>query len=103
MRSGIIGEKDNLVTMHDVLDAQYVFDNAKDESYLRCAPLPLSTGLWGSNIVKTSRWPRSGSIARLAVHVVQCWAQCQLQKGEVSVCDMYVMPVMPMVPCIVGR
>ena len=43
MRSGIIGEKDNLVTMHDVLDAQYVFDNAKDESYLRCAPLALSS------------------------------------------------------------
>ena len=51
VRSGIIGEKDNLVTMHDVLDAQYVFDNAKDESYLRCArapPSPVTQGLWGS-------------------------------------------------------
>ena len=43
MRSGIVGERDNLVTMHDVLDAQYVFDNAKDESYLRCAPLSLAS------------------------------------------------------------
>ena len=29
MRSGIVGEKDNLVTMHDILDAQWVFDNTK--------------------------------------------------------------------------
>ena len=37
MRSGIVGERDNLVTMHDILDAQYVYDNTKDEAYLRCA------------------------------------------------------------------
>ena len=29
MRSGIVGEKDNLVTMHDILDAQWVYDNTK--------------------------------------------------------------------------
>ena len=29
VRSGIVGEKDNLVTMHDILDAQWVFDNTK--------------------------------------------------------------------------
>ena len=29
MRSGIVGEKDNLVTMHDILDAQWVYDNSK--------------------------------------------------------------------------
>ena len=37
VRSGIVGERDNLVTMHDILDAQYVYDNTKDEAYLRCA------------------------------------------------------------------
>ena len=38
MRSGIMGEKDNMVTMHDVLDAQWSYDNHKDEAYLRrCA------------------------------------------------------------------
>jgi H/ACA ribonucleoprotein complex subunit 4 len=35
VRSGIMGEKDNMVSMHDVLDAQWTFDNLKDETYLR--------------------------------------------------------------------
>ena len=57
VRSGCLGENDNLMTMHDVLDAQYVhhlpalcfcntldrysFDNFKDESYLRRCVMPL--------------------------------------------------------------
>ena len=41
VRSGIMGEKDNMVTMHDVLDAQWVFDNHKDETYLRRVIMPL--------------------------------------------------------------
>ncbi len=36
-----MGEQDNMVTMHDVLDAQWTFDNYKDESYLRRAIMPL--------------------------------------------------------------
>jgi len=34
-------ENDYLVTMHDVLDAQWRYDNFKDESYLRRVILPL--------------------------------------------------------------
>ncbi|CAL8466354.1 g5890 [Coccomyxa elongata] len=45
VRSGIVGEKDNLVTMHDILDAQWVYDNTKDESYLRRAIMPLEAVL----------------------------------------------------------
>lgn len=41
MRSGILGDRDNMVTMHDVLDAQWVYDNLKDESYLRRIIMPL--------------------------------------------------------------
>ncbi|KAK6935876.1 tRNA pseudouridylate synthase B, C-terminal [Dillenia turbinata] len=41
VRSGILGEKDNMVTMHDVMDAQWVYDNYKDESYLRRVIMPL--------------------------------------------------------------
>ncbi|KAJ7397043.1 H/ACA ribonucleoprotein complex subunit 4 [Pitangus sulphuratus] len=41
VRSGVLGEKDNMVTMHDVLDAQWQYDNNKDESYLRRVILPL--------------------------------------------------------------
>ncbi|KAK7301664.1 hypothetical protein RJT34_12535 [Clitoria ternatea] len=41
VRSGIMGEKDNMVSMHDVMDAQWVYDNYRDESYLRRVIMPL--------------------------------------------------------------
>uniref|UniRef100_A0A8C4RAI6 H/ACA ribonucleoprotein complex subunit DKC1 n=2 Tax=Eptatretus burgeri TaxID=7764 RepID=A0A8C4RAI6_EPTBU len=41
VRSGILSEKDNLITMHDVLDAQWQLDNHKDEDYMRRVVLPL--------------------------------------------------------------
>uniref|UniRef100_A0A5B6ZUB6 Putative H/ACA ribonucleoprotein complex subunit 4 n=1 Tax=Davidia involucrata TaxID=16924 RepID=A0A5B6ZUB6_DAVIN len=41
VRSGISGEKDNMVTMHDVMDAQWVYDNYRDETYLRRVIMPL--------------------------------------------------------------
>ncbi|CAN0234713.1 unnamed protein product, partial [Ectocarpus fasciculatus] len=41
VRSGVLSEEGNLVTMHDVLDAQHVYDTKKDESYLRRIIMPL--------------------------------------------------------------
>jgi H/ACA ribonucleoprotein complex subunit 4 len=41
VRSGALGESENMVTMHDVLDAQWMFDNLGDESYLRRVIMPL--------------------------------------------------------------
>lgn len=41
VKSGVLGERDNMVTMHDILDAQHVYDTTKDESYLRRVVLPL--------------------------------------------------------------
>lgn len=41
VRSGIMGEKDNMVTMHDVMDAQWLHDNFRDEMYLRRVIMPL--------------------------------------------------------------
>uniref|UniRef100_A0A7S2NPL2 PUA domain-containing protein n=1 Tax=Cyanoptyche gloeocystis TaxID=77922 RepID=A0A7S2NPL2_9EUKA len=41
VRSGVLTEKDSLVTMHDVLDAMWLYDNNKDETYLRRAIKPL--------------------------------------------------------------
>jgi H/ACA ribonucleoprotein complex subunit 4 len=41
VRSGICGESNNLATMHDVLDAMWVYDNFKQEDYLRRVVLPL--------------------------------------------------------------
>ncbi|XP_042511843.1 H/ACA ribonucleoprotein complex subunit 4-like [Macadamia integrifolia] len=45
VRSGILGEKDNMVTMHDVLDAQWVYENYRDETYLRRVIMPLEVVL----------------------------------------------------------
>lgn len=47
VRSGALSENDNLVTLHDVLDAQYVYDNTRDETYLRNIIKPLETLLVG--------------------------------------------------------
>jgi H/ACA ribonucleoprotein complex subunit 4 len=41
VRSGILSENEHLVTMHDVLDAQYVYEHKKDETYLRRVIMPL--------------------------------------------------------------
>lgn len=40
-KSGSLSENDHLVTMHDVLDAQYKYEHEKDESYLRRVVRPL--------------------------------------------------------------
>ncbi|XP_037946810.1 H/ACA ribonucleoprotein complex subunit 4 [Teleopsis dalmanni] len=41
VRSGIQSERDGMVTMHDVLDAMYLYENHKDESMLRRVIKPL--------------------------------------------------------------
>lgn len=41
VRSGAMNENEHLVTMHDVMDAQYQYDTYKDESYLRRVVRPL--------------------------------------------------------------
>lgn len=43
VRSGAMSEDDDMVTMHDVLDAQWTYDNTKDETYLRRVVRPLET------------------------------------------------------------
>ncbi|KAL2887783.1 Centromere/microtubule-binding protein cbf5 [Ceratocystis lukuohia] len=47
VRSGAMDETKNLVTLHDVMDAQWVHDNTRDESYLRKVIQPLETLLVG--------------------------------------------------------
>jgi len=41
-RSGVMTEKE-AITMHDIIDAQWLYDNHKDESYLRRAIKPLES------------------------------------------------------------
>jgi H/ACA ribonucleoprotein complex subunit 4 len=43
VRSGAMTENDNIVTMHDVMDAQWLYDNTRDESYLRRVIRPLES------------------------------------------------------------
>ena len=40
-RSGILSENEHLVTMHDVMDAMHLYDQNKDEGYLRHTIKPL--------------------------------------------------------------
>lgn len=47
VRSGALSENDDIVTMHDVLDAQYLFEHSGDESYLRRVIRPLESLLTG--------------------------------------------------------
>merc|ERR1712008_46614 len=41
VRSGIQSEQEGMFTMHDILDARWLYDNHKDETYLRRAIRPL--------------------------------------------------------------
>lgn len=56
VRSGIQSESEGLVTMHDLIDAMYLYDHHKDESLLRRVVKPLEALLVGHKriIVKDS-------------------------------------------------
>jgi len=43
VRSGAMSEEDQMVTLHDVLDAQWVADNTRDEALLRQVIQPLES------------------------------------------------------------
>ena len=43
VQSGHLGEQHNMVTMHDVLDAQWLYDNSGDEAYLRRVIMPVES------------------------------------------------------------
>lgn len=43
VRSGAMDESKSMVTLHDVLDAQWQYDNTRDETYLRKVIMPLES------------------------------------------------------------
>lgn len=47
VRSGALKEDNTMVTMHDVIDAQWMYDNFADETYLRRVIMPLEVLLVG--------------------------------------------------------
>lgn len=46
-KTGVISENEHISTMHDVLDAQWMYENQKEESYLRHVILPVEYLLTG--------------------------------------------------------
>ncbi len=56
VRSGATGENMGMVSMHDVMDSQWVYDNSKDETYSRRVIRPLEILLTGHKriVVKDS-------------------------------------------------
>lgn len=56
VKSGVMGEGAGMCTMHDILDAQWVYDNNRDETYLRTVIKPLESLLTGHKrlVVKDS-------------------------------------------------
>jgi H/ACA ribonucleoprotein complex subunit 4 len=56
VRSGVLRETDNMVTMHDVLDAQWLYDTTGNETLLREVIMPVEALLTGRKrlVVKDS-------------------------------------------------
>ena len=74
VRSGALSENDDMVTMHDVLDAQWMYDNTRDGAYFdvtlpsrRLTPKP-------NRVLPASRDPPSGGAAR--------WLQTHSRQGQ---------------------
>jgi hypothetical protein len=66
VRSGSMGETENMVTMHDLLDAQWLFDNHVDEAYLRWAAEPWPRGARSHSVSRASAsyvLPRSDGLS----------------------------------------
>ena len=84
VRSGIVGEKDNLVTMHDILDAQWVFDNTK----VRQPPGQVICAHGTSPSVGTCRGPACLSLAYRVTHFLRRLACCCRQYSY-STCAWY--------------
>ena len=83
VRSGILGEGRNMVTMHDVLDAQWMCDNLKDESYLRRVIMPLEArALRLTQPAARAAWRARASCQRLAARVSGAADQLQALRGE---------------------
>ncbi|VDM04875.1 unnamed protein product [Schistocephalus solidus] len=77
IRSGILTEEDNLVTMHDVLDAKWLHENRNDEKYLRRVIMPLEKLLIGhkrimvkDSTVINAAWGLACSIAQMTTATI---------------------------------
>ena len=59
--------QEGMVTLHDVMDAQWVYDNQRDESYLRRVIKPLEALLTGHKRVVIKDSAVSGSLIHTAL------------------------------------
>ncbi|KAJ1339667.1 centromere/microtubule-binding protein CBF5 [Batrachochytrium salamandrivorans] len=85
VRSGAMGEDDEMVTMHDILDAQWVYDNNKDESYLRRVVRPLETLLTSyKRIVEVVLMTTKGEAIALAYAMMSTAEMASCDHGVVA-------------------
>lgn len=59
VRSGAMSENDDMVTMHDVMDAQWLYDNTRDGESL-CISHALSISLENRRVIPPSCYQASG-------------------------------------------
>lgn len=72
--------QDNMVTMHDVLDAQWQYDNNKDDSYLRRVILPLEKLLTSHKRLVMKDSAVSSELEPVDVVTVKCRPVCIANK-----------------------
>lgn len=69
-KSGVQSEQDGMVTMHDILDAQWLYENHADETYLRRVIKPLEALLVNhKRIILKDSAVRSFSSSFIHLHV----------------------------------
>lgn len=83
-KTGVIGEDQHLATMHDILDAQHLFEEQQEETYLRRVILPCEYLLQGHKrvIIKDSAVNAVCYGAKLMVPGL-CRYDSGIEKGDV--------------------
>lgn len=82
---GIQSEKEGLMTMHDVMDAQWLHDNHKDETYLRRVIRPLEALMTSHKriIMKDSAVSTIRIVCNVCILYIVYWVgECCLLRSE---------------------
>ncbi len=83
--TGIQSEKEGLMTMHDVMDAQWLHDNHKDETYLRRVIRPLEALMTSHKriIMKDSAVRTVRIVCNVCIlFIAHCVGECCLLRSE---------------------
>jgi hypothetical protein len=64
VRSGALSENDDIVTMHDVMDAQWMYDNTRDGMIIPPPGCRERTDIPLRRVISSSRHSTTGMLAR---------------------------------------